>query len=490
MSLFPRALRPLALAGLATLLSTTATAQSLEEHTAEFEREVITVTEGVHVAVGFALANSILVEGDSCTFVVDVTESAQAASEIKAEFDKISDLPVKALIYTHNHTDHIMGGKSFVDDADIPVYAHETTNAYIDRVFNVIRPAITRRSARMFGTLLPADSNAFVNAGIGGGLRLRPDNTAYGMIRPNRFVSDRLETEICGVQVVMVHAPGETNDQIFVWLPERKALLPGDNIYKAFPNLYTIRGTSYRDVEQWFRSLDKMRALDVEHLVPSHTRPVSGQDQIMEILTVYRDGIQFVHDQSIRGINMGMTPDELAAHVKLPPHLAGHPYLQEYYGTVEFSVRSIYAGYLGWFNGDAATLQPQPPVQEAQAYIDLAGGLDSLLMKAEQANADGNPQWAAKLAGYALTVAPENSRAREIKAAALEARGAAEQNPNARNWYFTQAGELRGEITMPGRAAPDDAALDFAQTFPMENFMNAMRVNLDPEASAEAETTV
>ena len=165
----------------------------------------------------------------------------------------------------------------------------------------------------MFGTFL--DDAALVNAGIGPCLGIH-ENSTMGLVRPTHTFEETLEQEISGVRFELVFAPGETNDQIFVWLPDKKVLLPGDNIYQSFPNLYTIRGTPYRDVNKWVESLDKMRALRPEHLVPSHTMPISGADKIYEILTDYRDAIQYVHDQTIRGMNRGLTPDELVETIR------------------------------------------------------------------------------------------------------------------------------------------------------------------------------
>jgi glyoxylase-like metal-dependent hydrolase (beta-lactamase superfamily II) len=254
---------------------------ALAAHTAEFEKAVIEVTDGVHQAVGFGLANSILVEGDDCVFIVDVMASVETARAVKAEFDKITDKPIRALVYTHNHADHVFGGRGFVPEGDVDVYAHETTESYIDRVVSIIRPIISTRSERMFGNQLPAEGpDAFVNAGIGRFLEIGRGGDTLGLIRPNRSFADQLDIELCGVQVRLVHAPGETNDQLFVWLPEKRLLMPGDNVYKAFPNLYTIRGTLYRDVLEWVKSIDRMRDLRPEHLAPSHTRPVSGADRI------------------------------------------------------------------------------------------------------------------------------------------------------------------------------------------------------------------
>ncbi len=208
---------------------------------------------------------------------------------------------------------------------------------------------------RMFGNYLPEDE--MVNDGIGAFLGIDSDSRLFAM-PPTHTFSDQLKLKIAGVDIELVHAPGETNDQIFVWLPQQRVLLPGDNIYKAFPNLYTIRGTPYRDVSQWVDSLDKMRQRQPQFLVPSHTRPIVGAEQVDATLQVYRDAIQFVHDQTVRYMNKGLTPDQIVERVRLPEHLASHPYLQEFYGKVDWSVRSIFGGYMGWFDGNSSTLLP------------------------------------------------------------------------------------------------------------------------------------
>lgn len=458
-------------------------------HSQEFERRVYRVTDGVHVAVGFGIANSILIEGDRGAIVVDAMGSVEAAREVRAAFEKITRKPIQALVYTHNHADHVFGARGFVPEGEVDVYAHETTNTYINRVVSIIRPIIAVRSARMFGDLLPeSGEDALVNVGIGPFLEIGPRaGGTPSLIRPNRTFRDELE--IAGVRLELVHAPGETNDQIFVWLPEKKVLLPGDNVYKAFPNLYTIRGTLYRDVLEWVRSLDAMRALEPEHLVPSHTRPVSGREQIAEILTAYRDAIQYVHDQTIRGINQGLEPDELVEVVKLPPHLAGHPYLQEFYGTVEWSVRSIFTGYLGWFGGDAAELSPAGPYERAAGFAELAGGPEALLAAARRAADEERYAWAAELAAQMLRLEPENREARSLKARVLRELGRRSRSANGRNYYLTQALELEGE-EVAGEGGLDESVMGLVRALPVGDILAAMPVHLDPEASADLEMTV
>jgi len=459
--------------------------------TAEFERRVYTVTDGVYQAVGFGLANSIMVEGDDCVFIVDVMGSVESARDVKAAFDEITTKPVEALIYTHNHADHVFGGTGFVPDGDVDVYAHATTEHYINRVVNIIRPIIAARSARMFGDVLPRTGpDAMVNDGIGPFLEIGGGKGSLGLLRPTTTFEDELEIEICGVDVHLVHAPGETNDQLFVWLPEKRVLMPGDNVYKAFPNLYTIRGTLYRDVMGWARSIDRMRALGPEHLAPSHTRPVSGADEVADILTAYRDAIQFVHDQTIRGMNSGLTPDELVEVVKLPPHLRDHPYLRELYGTVEWSVRSVFSGYLGWFDGDTASLSPAPPDDRARGYVALAGGDDAMKAAVRTAFNDGRHAWAAELADHLVRAYPRSQEARRLKAEALRALGRHSISPNARNYYLTQARELEGRAEVDAEPELDQGVREFLKEIPIGNFIAAMPVYLDAAKSADVDTVV
>jgi len=462
----------------------------LVAHTEEFERKVYTVTDGVYQAVGFGVANSIMVEGDDCVFIVDVMGSMETAKEVKAEFDKITQKPIGALIYTHNHADHVMGGLGFVPDGKVDAYAHDTTNYYINRVASVIRPALNRRSTRMFGNYLPdAGPDRMVNVGLGPFLETLERDATIGLIRPNKTFSTELDTEICGVKVKLVHAPGETNDQLFVWLPERGVLMPGDNVYKAFPNLYTIRGTLYRDVLGWAQSIDKMRALKPTHLAPSHTRPVSGQAEVAEILTAYRDAIQFVHDQTLRGMNQGLTPDELVEVVQLPPHLKEHPFLQEYYGTVAWSVRSVFSGYLGWFDGDVASLEPASPDDRAAGMASLAGGAEGLRKAAQEALEGEQYAWAAELATHLLRLDPDSTQAKQIRADALRALGQRHISANGRNYYLTQALEAEGKVTIHDDTDPENA-LSFVNTVPIGQFVAAMPANLDAAKSADKKMVV
>jgi alkyl sulfatase BDS1-like metallo-beta-lactamase superfamily hydrolase len=192
-------------------------------------------------------------------------------------------------------------------------------------------------------------------------------------------------------------------------------------------------------VMTWVGSLTKLIALGAEHVVPGHTRPVLGATNARDALTAYRDGIKSVYDQTIEGMKKGERPDELVAHVKLPPNLAGSPYLQEYYGTVEWSVRAIYSDHLGWFDGNATRLFPMPEVERAQKIVALAGGVQQTLSRGTEALAGGDFRWAAELADCVLAVDSANVNAKRLKVQALTALGERQTSANARNYYLSVA---------------------------------------------------
>jgi alkyl sulfatase BDS1-like metallo-beta-lactamase superfamily hydrolase len=458
-------------------------AKSLAEHSGIFKKGLVKVTDGIYAAVGYGLANSIMIDGSDGVIIVDTMTTVEEGRAVLEAFRTVSEKPVKAVIYTHNHADHVFGAAAFM--ADHPqVYGQEKTLPLVLRIVSEMRPIVGSRSTRMFGNLLaPAD---VVNDGIGPFLGITPEST-FGFVPPTKTFSDVLELTVAGVHMKLIHAPGETDDQIVVWLPEKGALICGDDFYWTFPNLYTIRGTPFRSLKNWYRSLDMMRDLSPEYLVPCHTRPITGSEKIEQILTDYRDAIQFVHDQAIRGMNMGMTPDELVEYVKLPAHLATAPYLQPFYGKVSWSVRAMFSGNLGWFDGDSATLQPLSRRERAELMALLAGGTSKMLDLGEKLAAERQWQKALELTSHLLQLEPENQKVKDLRTKALTALAAVEENPNARHYYLTEAMELqKGFVArVESKSTPESLT-----ALPLANFIEAMAVNLDPKSAAEVDEVV
>jgi len=458
--------------------------RKLADHSREFEKRIHKVADGIYSAVGYGIANVIMLVGKDGVIIIDTMTTIEEGNEVWKDLRKLTPLPLKAIVYTHFHPDHIFGASAFAGKSAPEIYAHESLDESVSRAVGETAPINGSRSMRMYGNFL--DKSAMINVGIGPFMGLGPDST-LGYIKPTKTFRDRMKANEAGISFELIHAPGETDDQIYVWLPDRKALLCGDNLYKSFPNLYTIRGTWFRSLKNWYRSVDIIRALRPEYLVPSHGKPIAGAAAIHEIATDYRDAIQYVHDQSLRGINQGMTPDELAESVVLPAHLAKSPYLQEFYGKVSWSARSMHSGTMGWFSGDSANLQPLPVKEQARMIADISGGEAKLLDHARSYVEKGNPQAALELSGHAIRLNPGNTEARAIRLKALTLLGERESNANARHYYLTEALEIRDRFVAATQIKPNTQMI---QGFSLLFFFDRMAVNLDPKASAEIDKRV
>ena len=450
------------------------------EHKNEFRKELIEVTEGIYVGVGYGLANSIMVETSDNVVIIDTLGSEENAQELYDKFRKVTDKPVKAIIYTHNHLDHVGGATIFYDEFKPEIYAQENITYNLDNITTTIRPIIFERSARQFGIPLP--ENEIIHQGIGGFLEI-DSSSVLGIVRPSILFDDKLTLEIDNLTFELVHVPGETDDHLYVHIPEKEAVMVGDNFYRSFANLYAIRGTKFRNPMEWVRSLDKIRTLNAMYLVPSHSRPISGNENVQKALTDYRDGIQFLHDQTIRNINKGLTPDEIVQKVKLPEHLANSPYLKPFYGSLSSYIRSTFSGYLGWFSGNITDLHPLSPEERAIKISNLASKQVKLLDEVKLAISNREYQWALELTDMILAIDPEDKDAKNLKADASDKLALVQTASNDYYFYKTVAGELRNEIDVQDTSNTITSAQ--LQATPLKAIFRSLPVNLNPEKSGD-----
>lgn len=471
----------------------------LAAHTKLFNQQVYKIADNVYSAVGWQLGNVAMIEAPEGLIIVDTGESVSESRKIMAEFRKISDKPVKAVVYTHFHPDHINGVQAFVnreqvEQGEVQIYAHETLLANVVAQGALVGPILGVRSAYSFGSFLEPADEKDMNGGIGPIVTPEPST----FIAPTITFKDKLDTTIAGLPVQFLHAPSEAPDEIVLFLPQNRVLISAEvDQGPTLPNIHTLRGTKFRDPVQWVSSLDKLREFHADYMVPLHGQPVTGADKVEEVLRMTRDGIAYIHDQTVRWMNKGLTPDELVEKVKLPPHLAGYtPYLREYYGTVKHSVRQIYNGYLGWFQGDPVDLDPTPPKEKSARLIALMGGRDKVLLAAGEAYLKGDYQWAAELSGYAIRVDNEDKLARDIKARSFRKLGYASMNINWRNWYLMSAMELEGKLdaeNIRDRAVALRAVLlspDMVRNFTPQIFLQNWITRVDPEKAGDVELTL
>lgn len=326
------------------------------------QTEAVKVNERVYQASGFG--NTYLVATPEGNVVID-TSSGALARRHRALLKKVSDAPIRYVILTHCHPDHV-GGVAIWKEAGTEVVAHRNYAAgreYQRRLAGLF----VRRNAAQYN-LPPLLVRAAADQYLGPGYEAT-------------IVFDSAHTiSLGGLTFELAHAPGETDDQINVWIPEIKTAFVGDNIYDTFPNIYTLRGTQPRWALDWIASLDRVLAWKPEVLLGSHMAPLLGAEAIQARLRRYRDAIQYVHDQTVQGMNEGKSVYTLMQEVKLPPELA----MGEQYGRLTWSIRGIYEGYVGWFDEDPVAMYEIPRSAVDADLVELAGGPESVVGKARE----------------------------------------------------------------------------------------------------------
>ncbi len=474
-----------------------------EKYEEFFPPAVIQVTDGVYVARGYNRDNPTLIEGDNGLIVVDPGESIPAAQIVKAAFnaqlDNIFDKkPVKAIIYTHDHDCHIHGASVFADEHTEIIAQEKLMKTLFDEWYGQIYPSRVEGGIKMAGIMFK-DHPIVDGEGWYAGYVLSAANNLgpSGFLPPTLTVKDELKVTIAGVKIHLLTAPGEAQDIIVVWLPDKRVLIQIGIMYEAFPALVTMRGSGQRNPLDYVNSLKLCRSLNAEYLIALHgPNPVTaGQENVRQYLTNFSDAIQFMHDQTVQGINKGLTPGEIVDQLVLPPHLASSPYLQETYGSKEWDIYHMYRYYRGYYTGEIRDLFPQSAISEAQMSAELAGGIDELAIKSESALLTGNLEWALRLSDDVLLLDPENELAFETKKAAMLALAEETMNSQARNMLLSEYLLLTGQApaTFPyenPKAIYSMMSPNAVQLMPMETAHRIMAVNLNASKSMETDMVV
>ncbi len=409
----------------------------LVAQSAQFPKGVQSLAPGIWGAIGYAASNVYAIEGAHSLTIVDTTESTKAAENILTDLRAVTDKPVGRLIYTHSHRDHISGSTVFAGGAELPIWAaagFASDLVAVDASGIAPNAALMRRTQAQFGIGLPPEGR--ISLGVGPGDRPM-QGLGAGYLPPTHWVEADLEVDLDGVAARLILAPGETADHMLVWLPERGVLVSGDNWYHAFPNLYAIRGTPYRDFAAWADSLDQMAAIGADVLAPGHTAPVRGAAQVRRVLTTTRDAIRHVMRETARGMDAGRALDDIVADLTLPSDLADLPWLREFYGKLGWSARAFAAGTLGWYDGNPTHLGTLSSAARAGHLARLAGGVAGLWQAARDTD---DLQWRMELCDHLIAL---GEAAEGLKADTMDALAEIEINATARNTYLWDAARLR-----------------------------------------------
>jgi alkyl sulfatase BDS1-like metallo-beta-lactamase superfamily hydrolase len=249
-------------------------------------------------------------------------------------------------------------------------------------------------------------------------------------------------------------------------------------------NVYTPRGAQVRDGLAWANQINESIDLfgdQLEVQFASHHWPIWGRDAALDYLKKQRDLYKYIHDQTMRLANHGYTKEEIAEKLTLPDSLAKEFSHRGYYGTVVHNVKAVYVKYLGYFDGNPATLHPLPPVAAARCYVEYMGGAENVVTMARQSFEKGEYRWVAQVVNHVVLADPNHVQARALLADTYEQLGYQAESGPWRNIYLSGALELRQGLP-PGSIARMSEGM--VRGMPLENMFQALAARLNgPEAA-------
>lgn len=449
------------------------------------------VTDGVYQIRNLDLSNMTIMEGKEGITVIDPLVSAETAKVgMDLYYQNRGKRPVIAVIYTHSHVDHYGGVRGVVDEADVKsgkVKVYAPTGFMKEAVSENIMAgnAMSRRASYMYGNLLKPDAKGQVGAGLG-------TTTSAGtvtLIEPTNYITHTGQKEVIdGLTYDFMMAPGSEAPSEMLWYVEEKGMIEAaEDVTHTLHNTYSLRGAKIRDPLAWSKYINDVITrwgCKANIIIAQHHWPTWGNDNVVKLMKSQRDMYRYINDQTLRMANLGLTRDEIAANFKLPSGLAKSWASRGYYGSVSHDVKATYVFYLGWFNGNPATLDELPPVDAAKKYVDYMGGADAIMQKAKADYAQGNYRWVAQVTNKIVFADPHNKDARNLEADALEQMGYQAESGPWRNFYLTGAQELRNGVVKG--ATPNTASPDTVKAMSPEMFFDYLAVHINGEKAANA----
>lgn len=458
---------------------------------------LIKVRDGVHVLRGYSLSNYTFIEGKTGLIAFDTGNNMGMGRGALEHIREITDLPVKNIIYSHNH--YTGGAKAYADDAakrgveKVETWGHPDLENELRSSSIRLGPMLHRRVNIQLGFYLPATGpDAYF--GPTEPSFDDPEDQANGHLPTIHTPGHGEVVEIDGLTAIFYHVISDTDDSIVVHFPELDMVIHNAAaVPVAFP-LYTLRGANYRDPLGVIEGLDLIRGINPKYLVGAHGEPLNTRESSYDFLTTHRDLYSFIYNQSIRGINKGMTPDEIVAEVIVPSHLDNDPRIFPAYIDNEYSLRGQYRGLVGWYAEDTALLHPPLPSELGLEILTGFGGADSVIAASENAFKEGKYNLAARLVSYVLDVDANNEAARLLKAQALRKMAYSTRSGiQSRNFLLTHALHLEGKLnwkSMPPHSFVGLPTTESMARQPVGTYVKLLESQIDPEQNKDLQTSV
>ncbi len=446
------------------------------------------VPDRIYQVRGFDLANISFIRSDTGWIVFDpLTAKETAAAALALVTEHLGERPVVAVVYSHSHGDHFGGAHGVVDVADVrsgkvPVIAPSgfLEHAVAENVY--AGNAMNRRMFYQYGSLLDRSPFGHVDQAIGKGVAAGTS----GLIAPTVDITgDIQELTVDGVRMIFQNTPGtEAPAEMNTWFPDWKAFWAAENIVATVHNIYTLRGALVRDALEWSRQINKALYLfgrEAEVMFASHTWPRWGNDRIQEVMRTQRDTYAHLNNGVLHLANQGVTINEIHNVYRVPDSLAQRWAARSYHGSVAHNSRAVINRYIGYWDGNPATLIPLSPRDSAPLYVEMMGGADAIVSRASELLGEGAYLLAIEILNKVVYAEPGNAEARQLLADAFEQVGYQQESASVRNSFLAAALELRSGI--PGGVTPSTTGPDLISALSTSQFLDYLGIRLDPVRS-------
>lgn len=451
------------------------------------------VTDNIWQVRGFDVSNMTVIKGQTGWIIIDpLTSRDTAAAAMKLVNERLGTRPVTAVIYSHSHGDHFGGVRGIVNEADVKagkvaIIAPEHFLAETASENVMAGPAMGRRATFQFGSNLAPGPQGQMGSGIGKGIG-GGDITLISPTIDIRKTGELREVDGVTLEFQMVpqsEAPAEMN----IYMPASRTFLAAEIATCSLHNILTPRGAKVRDALGWSGFLNEALNLYGDRsdaIISSHCWPRFGQSEVKGTLSGQRDNYRYLHDQTVRMMNKGMTQAEIAEVLKAPPAIADQWFNKGYYGTYSHNSKAVYQYYLGWYDAVPANLNPHPPEIRAAKLVAAMGGAKKVLAEARKAMKAGDYRWSSDLLNQLVFADPKNLEGRAMLADSYEQQGYQAESAIWRNMFLSGARDLREGM----KAGISAQSIDMISAIPTGLLLDSVATRLDPKIIGNAALTL